>query len=308
MTAARQLLPLVLVSLATTLAVRVLGAEQTPAVFRAQQDLVPVYVTVTDPSGRLVTDLTAQSFDLLDNGVRQSIEVFDSTPQPIHLVVMLDVSGSMLGNLPTLRAACAELFAELRPEDLARVGTFGRTVEISPAFTRDSAALLAKLPTEIDPTALTPLWLAMRDALGALRGVVGRRVLVVLTDGKDNPPTPPMRSTVRQPEIVALARQEDVMIYAIGLGSAVRPGRTSDMPDPLLETTALDTGGGYFELAPGDDLAASFSRVVTELHSQYLLGFSSRVRDGQIHQIDVHVASSGLTARARKSYVAPTGQ
>ena len=79
----------------------------------------------------------------------------------------------------------------------------------------------------------------------------------------------------------------------------------ADMPDPGLARVAEETGGGYAEIRFGQDLAAAFARVADELHSQYLIGFAPPVRDGKVHDIAVRVARQGLTARARKSYVAP---
>ena len=112
-----------------TLAACVLGvlgaAGQQQPVFRGTGDAVRVFVTVTDRDGRLVTTLTRDDFEVRDEGKPQPITLFDNTPQPIRLIVMLDVSGSMEGNLPLLRAAAEQLFARLRPDDVARVGTFG---------------------------------------------------------------------------------------------------------------------------------------------------------------------------------------
>ena len=84
-----------------------------------------------------------------DEGKPQPITLFDNTPQPIRLIVMLDVSGSMEGNLPLLRGAAEQLFARLRPDDVARVGAFGREITISPSFTRDPDELGAALPDAI---------------------------------------------------------------------------------------------------------------------------------------------------------------
>ena len=111
-------------------------AQQQP-VFRGTGDAVRVFVTVTDRDGRLVTTLTRDDFEVRDEGKPQPITLFDNTPQPIRLIVMLDVSGSMEGNLPLLRAAAEQLFARLRPDDVVRVGTFGHDITISPSFTRD---------------------------------------------------------------------------------------------------------------------------------------------------------------------------
>src|SRR5215217_2491554 len=106
------------------LAVCVIGvlaaaAPQQP-VFRGLGDAVRVFVTVTDGDGRLVTTLTRDEFEIRDEGKIQPITLFDNTPQPIRLIVMLDVSGSMEGNLPLLQDAAEELFGRLRPDDRAR--------------------------------------------------------------------------------------------------------------------------------------------------------------------------------------------
>ncbi|RPH59216.1 MAG: hypothetical protein EHM89_11070, partial [Acidobacteria bacterium] len=88
------------------------AAQQQP-VFRGGGEVVRVFVTVLDRDGRLVTSLTRDKFEVRDDGRPQPITQFDNTPQPIRLIVMLDVSGSMAGNLPLLREASAQLFARL---------------------------------------------------------------------------------------------------------------------------------------------------------------------------------------------------
>src|SRR4029434_2253906 len=98
-----------------------------------------------------VTTLARENFEVRDEGKPQPITLFENTPRPIRLMVMLDVSGSMEGNLPLLRAAAEQLFARLLDEDRARVGSFGHEIAISPTFTRDPAALRAALPSMIAP-------------------------------------------------------------------------------------------------------------------------------------------------------------
>jgi Ca-activated chloride channel homolog len=295
-----------------------LSAQQAPT-FRGTTDNVPVFVTVTDRSGRLVTSLTGDDFSVFDNGRRQPLTVFDSSPQPLRLIVMLDVSGSMYGNLPLLRAASEQLFTHLGPEDLALVGTFGATIDISPTFTRDAAELVAALPDEIRPDAPTPLWNAVDAALDAFGDVDGRRVVLVLSDGKDSGPLWMHRRYVTVIEVMERAQREEVMVYGVGLRSRLAPRArqgfimspadlAADLPDAALGTLALETGGGYFEIRASDDLGATFLRVVEELRSQYLLGFVPPDRDGKRHKIQVRLATRGLTARARKNYIAPKDQ
>lgn len=293
-------------------------AGQQP-VFRGSGDAVRVFVTVTDGDGRLVTTLTRDNFEIRDEGKPQPITLFDNTPQPIRLAVMLDVSGSMEGNLPLLRAAAEQLFARLRPDDVARVGTFGREVTISPAFSRDPDELRSALPSGIAPDAPTPLWRAVDEALDTFGDEnEERRVILVLSDGKDSGPTSFNQRFVSQAEVIDRARDDSVMVYAIGMRSRgsrpVRPGigpgglqamLTADLPDPGLARVADQTGGGYTEIRFGQDLSAAFARVADELHSQYLIAFAPPKRDGKVHDIDVRVSQRGLKPRARKNYVAP---
>ncbi len=288
-------------------------------IFRGGSDAVRVFATVTDRDGRLVTTLTRDNFEVRDDGKPQPLTQFDNSPQPIRLVVMLDVSGSMAGNLPLLRAAATHLFSRLLAADLARVGAFGREVSISPSFTRDPDELVAALPATIEPDAPTPLWRAIGEALDAF-GDPGdtRKVILVLSDGKDSGPTGFRQRPGSQADVIDRARLEDVMIYAIGLrsrGTRSMPsgmGRgglqamlLADLPDPGLARVAEETGGGYTEIRAGQDLGAAFAAVADELHTQYLLAFAPPRRDGKVHEISVRVDKGGLTPRARKSYVAP---
>jgi len=295
------------------------GAQQ--PVFRGGSDTVRVFVTVTDRDGRLATTLGRDDFEVRDEGKPQPLTAFDNTAQPVRLVVMLDVSGSMEGNLSLLRAASDALFARLGPGDVVRVGSFGFDVTISPRFTADAGALRAELPLEIAPDAPTPLWRAVDAALSALAGErekEGRAVVLVLSDGKDSGPLSFRERYISQADVIDRARREDAMVYGIGLHSrssrrgppGLGPGGLqaalmADLPDPGLALVAQHTGGGYIELRPNQDLGTAFAGVIDELHSQYLLGFTPPRRDGKVHDIEVRVAGRGFKPRARRSYVAP---
>jgi Ca-activated chloride channel family protein len=294
------------------------AAPQQPT-FRGSGDIVRVFATVTDRDGRLVTTLTQADFEVRDEGKPQPITAFDNSPQPIRLIVMLDVSGSMEGNLPLLRAAAGQLVTRLRPDDGVRLGTFGHEIAIGPRFTRDANELLAALPDTIAFDAPTPLWSAVHQAMDAFDAADDtRRVVLVLSDGKDSGPIGFRRRYLSQAEVIDRARADSVMIYSIGMRSrgqrpimpGIGPGGlqaalTADLPDPGLARVAQETGGGYAEIRFGQDLAAAFAQVADELHSQYLIGFAPPRRDGRQHRIEVKVAQRGLEARARRSYVAP---
>lgn len=278
--------------------------------FRVALDNVPVYATVTDRSGRLITELIRDDFQVFDNGKPQPIVLFDNSPQPIRLIVMLDTSGSMSGNTPLVRAVSDQLFAQLRPDDQVKVGTFGNDITIMPSFTSDVAALRAAVPTHIPEDAPTPLWRAVDQALGSFGDAQGRRVVLVLSDGKDDPAFAFRQRFITVLDVIDRAQREDVMIYSVGMHSRYRgpasiQQRLNDFPDPQLPKAAEETGGGYFEVRPRDDLGAAFVRVADELHRQYLLGFVPPAADGKMHRIEVKVKPRDLKPRARARYMAP---
>jgi Ca-activated chloride channel family protein len=295
-------------------------AAQQPT-FRGGSDAVRVFVTVTDKDGRLATKLSKDNFEVRDDGKPQPITYFDNSPQPVRLIVMLDVSGSMEGNLPLLLGSAGQLFLRMAAEDVARVGTFGREITISPTFTRDSAELRAALPSRIDPDAPTPLWRAIDQAMDAFGdGDERRKVILVLSDGRDSGASGPLtfgKRVASQAEVIDRARRDDVMIYGIGMRSRgrqqmggppdLRAMMLQDMPDPGLARVSEETGGGYAEIRGGEDLGYAFEGVLDELHTQYLLAFAPPKRDGRVHDIRVRVAPGSFKTRARKSYVAPKG-
>ena len=295
----------------------VLSARQEP-VFRVRSETVPVYVTVVGSDGHLVTDLTKGDFQLFDNGRPQPITLFSSAIQPINIIVMLDMSGSMTGNLDVLRRSAVQMFTRLLPGDQARVGNFGDRIVISPTFTNNVDTLIRALYLELEPGGNTPLWGAVNAAMGALARLDGRRVVLVLSDGKNTAPIPTLR------EVVERAQLEDFMVYAIGLRSrggfnvggrsgggigGARMGRSrgfsADEPDPGLRDLAEESGGGYFALNDTIDLGDTCARVADELHRQYLLGYAAPEDDGRVHTIEVKAADGSLKVRARRSYQAP---
>jgi Ca-activated chloride channel family protein len=281
---------------AAVLAVVPIVAQDPQApVFRAGTKVVSVYATVTEAGGRLVPDLSREDFEVLDDGKPQTLTVFSSEVLPITVIVMLDTSGSMTGNLDTLKAGAEQFFLRLLRKDRARLGAFNDKIQFVSPLSGDRDELIASVQA-VDFGNATRLYDAIAAALDELKGLEGRRVVLVFTDGDDT------SSRVRFGTVLERAKTEEVMVYAIGLESVVYGQRTR--PDRSLKTLAEQTGGGYFELSRADKMTSTFTRVAQELHSQYLLGFSPENRDGKTHKLELRVKKPGMTARARKSYVA----
>jgi Ca-activated chloride channel family protein len=283
-------------------------ASQQPT-FKSGAKTVAVYATVTDSSGRLVPSLTREDFEVRDNGKPQSIAVFSSDVQPISLVMMLDRSGSMRGNFRLVEEAGVAFVRQMLPLDKARIGSFAERIEIDPEnFTSDQQELIRILRTNLQQQGPTPLWNAIAAAIAGLEPQDGRRVVLVFSDGADNPGNFKFNNLSFM-DIMKRAQQTDVMVYAVGLegrASTLRGGgfggMMSQRPDPGLAAIAAETGGGYFELRRAEDLAATFATVAEELHRQYLLGFEPAKLDDKMHKLEVRIKKPGMKVRARKEY------
>ena len=294
------------------------AGQQAP--IRSGARTVAVYTTVTDKDGRLVPDLERDAFEIYDNGKLQATTVFSSELQPITIVMMLDRSGSMRGNFRLVEAAAEAFVRRLRPDDKARIGSFAGRIQVDPEdFTSDQEQLIRILRTELQQEGPTPLWNAVNVAITSLLPQQGRRVVLIFTDGEDNPMNFKFNNQSVM-DVMDRAQRENVMVYAIGLESRGMPGGgrggfggggfgggfggMTQRPDPGLPKIAEETGGGYFELTRAEDLASTFARVADELHRQYALGFEPTKLDDKTHKLEVKIKQPGAKARARRSYVA----
>ncbi len=274
------------------------AAAQQPT-FKSSTRIVPVITTVTDSQGRLVPNLDREQFTILDNGKPQEISFFLNEVQPFTVVVMLDKSASMTAHLDLLDAAAEQFILRMLPADRGQVGAFSDKIQLSGEFTPDRDELIAALD-ELQFGNPTRLYDALNESMAALRPVEGRKVVLVFTDGEDS------ASRLGMGDVLDRARDEEVMVYAIGLEVDYFNGQRQvrSRPDRGLKRLAEETGGGYFELKKTDELAPTFTRVAQELHSQYTLGFTPTVLDGKEHKLEVRLNGRGMSARARRSYIA----
>jgi Ca-activated chloride channel family protein len=273
-----------------------LGAQR----IKVTTQSVPLYVTVMDEQKRLVPDLTKDDFEVLDNTKPQTITTFDNEPTPITVVVMLDTSGSMTVALDLVKDGAEQFLMRMMPIDKGMVGAFNDKIEFHPASFTDNRDQLVSALKDLDFGYPTRLYDAVDQSIDQLNGADGRKVVLVFTDGDDN------SSKRNAGEVLERARAQETMIYSIGLENEYFNGqhRVRSAPDRNLHRLSEETGGGFFLLKRKDDLGSTFTRVAQELHSQYILGFSPETMDGKVHKLEVRMKKPGLTARARKSYLA----
>jgi Ca-activated chloride channel family protein len=267
--------------------------------FKAGTQVVSIFATVTDPQKRLVSGLTQDDFSVFDNEKPQPLVYFDNSIHPISVVVMLDTSGSMTLTIDLLKQAAEQFLIRLLPDDKARVGAFNDKIQFNARWSNDRDQLITDAKN-LDYGNGTRLWDAVGASLDELKSVDGRKVILVFTDGDDT------ESRLRLGTVMDRARAEEVMIYAIGLESIYFNGqqRVRTKPDGGLRKIADETGGGYFELTKASELAPTFTKVAQELHSQYVIGFTPMALDNKVHKLAVKMKQPGMTAQARRSYLA----
>jgi len=268
--------------------------------FKTGTQVVSLFVTVADMQKRLVPDLVQDEFQVFDNEKPQPIVYFDNSIHPINVVVMLDTSGSMTLTIDLLKQAAEQFVIRLLPEDKARVGAFNDKIQINARWSNNRDQLVTDIK-DLDYGNGTRLWDAVGIALDELKGIEGRRVILVFTDGDDTE-----SKAMSLGKVIDRARTDEVMIYAIGLESRYFNGQQQvrTKPDSGLRKVADETGGGYFELTKASELASTFTKIAQELHSQYVIGFTPTQLDNRVHKLAVKMKQPGMSARARRSYVA----
>jgi VWFA-related protein len=305
---------------------------QPPPGFTTTTRTVAVYATVTDANGRMVPDLGADEFTIDDNGKRQQLTLFANDPQPITVVMLLDRSGSMVPNYELEERSAEAFVRSMAVEDKARIGSFSMRVQVDPPeFTHDQDELLKILHTQLQGEGPTPLWNAVDTGIDDLLLETGRRVVLVFTDGVDEPMNFKGHGKSLK-DVMKHAEERDIMVYAIGLAgvsgmqSGPRPpggfgpggfggfggggmgglkgGPSLERPDEGLPKIATATGGSYFEITSPRDLPNTFARVAEELHHQYVLGFTPAALDGKLHTLTVRAQKPQLTVHARRTYLA----
>ena len=275
----------------------------TGAQIRVSTQTVPLYVTVMDTARRLVPDLAEEDFEIYDNGKLQKLTNFDNKATPISVVVMLDTSGSMTLALDHVKQAAEQFLIRLLPEDKGKVGAFNDKIEVKPAtglpFTNNRDQLIRALG-DLDFGYPTRLFDAVDFGITELKNADGRKVVLVFTDGEDT------ASRMSSGDVTERARIDEVMVYSVGMENEYMSGnqRVRTSPDRGLRRLSDETGGGFFMLKKKDELGSTFTRIAQELHSQYVMGFTPETLDNKIHKLEVRLKKPGLTARARRSYLA----
>lgn len=257
-------------------------------------DLVELYTTVVDRGGRLIRGLKANDFTVREDGRSQDIVKFELVENlPLSLGIAIDTSGSMYSSLGVAQRTAVEfLESMITPRDRAFAVAFADRPEMLMTRTSDVGAINDRLD-DLVADGNTSLHDAIVTSLYYYRGVSGRRMLVLLSDGEDT------SSSLRFPEALEYARRSGVAIYTIGLNI----GRTDVSVRGKLNKLAEETGGRSFFIRAAEELRGVYAEIEKELRSQYLVAYESDQGGdrGSYREVEVDV-KGGYKARTIKGY------
>lgn len=254
--------------------------------------------TATDARQQLV-ELTSDELVVLEDGVPQVVDAFTEAVAPVSIMLALDGSGSMRRAADAAREAAHAFVNALREDDPLGLLVFADTVETSHDLStkRDISHEAIDAYTTTGGTALYD---ALAEAAGRLSTVDGRRVIVVVSDGRDeNAPSTGPGSVRTWDEALNAVADAQTTVYAIGLGSGVDTER-------LQQVARLTGGEAYFTTDVGE-LESHYRRIIEELHRRYVIGYTSTnsTRDGSWRAVEVRTLDDGVRIRTRGGYYAP---
>ena len=279
------------------------AVAQQSSVFRDNVNLVHAVATVRNQAGNLVGALQKEDFEIYDNGVRQDLAVFErQTEQPISIVLMIDTSGSTGKDLKYETDSASRFLRALLSEgsDRDAVALYGVNADVTQLrdFTHDYASLEQRF-RYLYPEGATALFDAVLLGSRSLEKREGRKVIIIVTDGDDT------YSKTTSHQALEAAQLADAAIYPVVVVPITNDAGRNIGGEHVLIFMAEGTGGRTFMPTLGPQLDKAFSEIVTELRTQYMLGFYPHgvppTRD-RFHKLEVRVKRPELQVSARNGY------
>ncbi len=299
----------------------VLFGQQPPepeTTIKVDVDLVSIYFSVRDKKGGLIPNVEKPEFSIFEDGKQQDIKFFTRESNlPLTLGLLVDVSGSQARLIEDERRAAAQFFPRvLRQKDMAFLISFGAEAELLQDYTNSTRLLRAGLDSmrlnsgvqgihaSTIPSAAPrgtilydTVYLAANDKL---KSEVGRKALVLITDGMDQ------GSTYKLEQAIEMAQKSDAIVYSILYADNRFGNGFYHLSDSALRKMSEETGGRLFRVDNKHPLDSIFDQIQNEMRSQYTIAYSSTNprKDGGFRKIEIKTLNKDLKVQARKGYYA----
>jgi len=290
---------------------------------KVEVNLVNILLNVRDKKGGLVGNLNKDDFKVFEDGKEQTVKYFNrETDLPLTIGLLIDVSASQMNLIEIEKNAAYQFFGTvLRKQDLAFLISFGEDAELLQDYTNSPRLLRAGLnglqvnsgvggigPGPV-PTAGQPRGTVLYDAVylasaDQLKGQVGRKVLVLITDGEDE------GSRYKIQDAIEAAQKADALIYGfwyVDRGFYMSRGMIfGGSSDSALRQMSEETGGHVFHIDRRTTLQQAFDELQEEMRSQYAIGYTptNPDKDGTFRKIEIKTNNKDWKVQARKGYYA----
>lgn len=294
-------------------------ADTAPTI-KVDVDVVNILASVRNKKGGLVSNLTKDDFSLEEDGKSQAIKYFTrETELPLTIGLLVDVSRSQERLIDIEKNAAVQFFNQvLKKNDLAFLISFGEEVELLQDYTGSprllssgldglhvSAPVGGMMPGPV-PTIYKARGTVLYDAVylaadEKLTGQVGRKVLVLITDGVDQ------GSRLKIQDALLAAQKADAIVYSIYYSDPRAYGAFDFGPnDSALRRMSEETGGRVFKVDRKHPLSDAFQQIQEEMRSQYAIGYTptNPQKDGTFRRIEIKTRDKELKVQARKGYYA----
>ena len=262
--------------------------------------LVNIPVVVTDAANNYVLNLDLEDFEVLEDDRMQKIEGFRFETRPMTIGLLLDSSGSMEKSIDHAKNAAISFLDALREEDRCFVISFSHNIELIKDLEGDNETAIEAIK-DIKAQGGTFLYAAMNFALSKLRYLNEKKVIVLLSDGKDESMGAELfGDQIGFNHMLEEVKKQEVVVYAV----AFRVNDAKAIGE--LNTLVGETGGRIYRPMSADGLLSAYNEIASDLKSQYLLSYvsSNSDMDGRWRSISVRVKGKNYTVRSRPGYYA----
>jgi VWFA-related protein len=291
--------------------------------FKSNVDVVSVFCAVRTKQGGLVGDLGKDDFQVSEDGKPQTIKYFArETDLPLTIGLLIDVSRSQERLVEVEKQAASQFFTQvLNKKDLAFLISFGSEAELLQDYTNSARLLRQGLdglkvngpPPQVTESPVPTIYRArgtiLYDAVylaahDQLRGQVGRKVIVLITDGNDE------GSRLKIEDALHAAQMADALIYGIEYYDAAAYGGGWGIGGSgggaVLKRMSEETGGHMFQVSRRHPLSEAFDEIQREMRTQYAIGYvpTNDKKDGTFRRIEIKTRDKDQKVQARKGYYA----
>ena len=274
---------------------------------------VKVNLLATNADGKFADDVKSEDLKIYEDGVEQKVTYFAKKQNAFNVGLVVDNTGSMRSQLDTVISAGATFVGNIRPQDKVFILRFvGREkIEILQELTADKQRLnngLGNLYVEGGRSAvIDALYLSANEILKYEKAdKTIRHALILISDGEDRD------SFYDQKQLLKLFEGSDTQIFTIGLAGQFHDSKSKATSKNFINQIALETGGAaFFVNGKQPELVAALKGILTELNSQYIVGYTStnQKRNGKLRKLTVQIADGAKGEKRqptiRENFIVP---